>query len=231
MADPQKIAEQTYLLANCSTENGDAVFLLSDSTKEYCLLDAGNQRLPEYRYYNKGQEYPETVYHKSEIIRCVIRAKQNLVIPDSIAGAPVLIIGKKTFEGQDNLQKIQLSKYLKSVEDEAFCNCSGLQQIRFPDTVQKIGVRAFYNCTSFRSVEWGKELEEIQENAFTGCKSLEGTLFLPESLKYIYRDAFSGCSSIDSLVIPDSVSELGTYAFVHCVGLKEIKIGKGLSKL
>lgn len=231
MSDPQKIEEQTYLLANCSAENGDAVFLLSDLTKEYCLVDAGNQRLPEYRYYNKGQEYPKTEYHKSEIIRGVIREKQNLVIPDSIAGAPVLMIGRRTFVGQDNLQKIQLPKYLKSVEYDAFCNCSGLQQIRFPDTVQKIGVSAFYNCTSLRSVEWGKELEEIQENAFTGCKSLEGTLFLPESLKYIYRDAFSGCSSIDSLVIPDSVSELGTYAFVNCVGLKEIKIGKGLSKL
>ena len=231
MADPWKITEQTHLLANCSTENGDAVFLLSDSTKEYCLLDAGNQRLPKYRYYNKRQEYPESVYHKSEIIRCLVRAKQDLVIPDSIAGAPVLIIGKKTFEGQDNLQKIQLPKYLKSVEDEAFCNCSGLQAVRFPDTVQKIGAGAFYNCTSLRSVEWGKELEEIKENAFTGCKNLEGTLFLPDSLKCICRDAFSRCASIDSLVLPDSVSELGTYAFLYCVGLKEIKIGKGLSKL
>ena len=78
MADPWKITQQTYLLANCSAENGDAVFLLSDSTKEYCLLDAGNQRLPEYRYYNKRQEYPETVYHKSEIIRCIVGAKQDL---------------------------------------------------------------------------------------------------------------------------------------------------------
>lgn len=231
MADPWKITEQTHLLANCSAENGDAVFLLSDSTKEYCLLDAGNQRLPEYRYYNKRQVYPETVYHKSEIIQCRVQEKQDLVIPDSIAGAPVLIIGEKTFEGQDNLQKIQLPKYLKSVEDEAFCNCFGLQAVRFPDTVQKIGAGAFYNCTSLRSVEWGKELEEIKENAFTGCKSLEGTLFLPDSLKCICRDAFSRCASIDSLVLPDSVSELGTYAFLYCVGLKEIKIGKGLSKL
>ena len=231
MADPWKITQQTYLLTNCSAENGDAVFLLSDSTKEYCLLDAGNQRLPEYRYYNKKQEYQETVYHKSEIIRCIVGAKQDLVIPDSIAGAPVLIIGKRTFIAQDNLQKIQLPKYLKSVEDEAFYNCTGLQTVRFSDTVQKIGARAFYNCTSLRSVEWGKELEEIQENAFTGCKNLEGTLFLPDSLKCICRDAFSGCASIDSLVLPDSVSELGTYAFINCVGLKEIKIGKGLSKL
>ena len=231
MADPWKIDRQTHLLANCSAENGDAVFLLSDSTKEYCLLDAGNQRLPEYRYYNKRQEYPETVYHKSEIIRCRVQEKQDLVIPDSIVGAPVLIIGKRAFGGQDNLQKIQLPKYLKSVEDEAFCNCFGLQAVRFPDTVQKIGAGAFYNCTSLRSVEWGKELEEIKENAFTGCKSLEGTLFLPDSLKCICRDAFSRCASIDSLVLPDSVSELGTYAFLYCVGLKEIKIGKGLSKL
>lgn len=50
-------------------------------------------------------------------------------------------------------------------------------------------------------------------------------------MKCICRDAFSGCASIDSLVLPDSVSELGTYAFTNCVGLKEIKIGKGLSKL
>ena len=230
-SDPWKMTQQTYLLANCSAENGDAVFLLNDSMKEYCLLDAGNQRLPEYRYYNKTQEYPETVYYQSEILLCVDKTEQELVIPDSIAGAPVLMIGKRAFARQDNLQKIQLPKYLQAIGDDAFCDCSGLQAVRFPDTVQKIGASAFLNCTSLRSVEWGKELEEIREYAFTRCESLEGSLFLPDSLKCICRDAFAGCASIDSLVIPDSVSELGTYAFANCAGLKEIKIGKGLLKL
>ena len=101
------------------------------------------------------------MYHKSEIIRCIVGAKQDLVIPDSIVGAPVLIIGKRAFVGQDNLPKIQLPKYLKSVEDDAFCQCSGLQAVRFPDTVQKIGAGAFYNCTGLQVVRFPDTVQKI----------------------------------------------------------------------
>ena len=58
---------------------------------------------------------------------------------------------------------------------------------------------------------------------FDSCKSLE-SITIPDSVTEIGRWAFCGCSSLKSITIPDSVTEIGSHAFDGCSSLKSITI-------
>ena len=63
---------------------------------------------------------------------------------------------------------------------------------------------------------------EINEKAFYGCTNLE-TINLPDCLSEINSEAFYGCSILNAIDLPDSLSYIGSYAFSGC-GLSSIKI-------
>ncbi|MDE5856414.1 MAG: leucine-rich repeat domain-containing protein, partial [Anaeroplasmataceae bacterium] len=94
------------------------------------------------------------------------------------------------------------------IADYAFENVSMLTTFD-SETVTSIHNYAFHNCTSLVSM-----------NA-NGDKVIN----IHDGLTEIKDHAFDGCSSIVSLVIPASVgngTEIGSYIFAYCTGLKEI---------
>ena len=56
---------------------------------------------------------------------------------------------------------------------------------------------------------------------FTGCEGLE-TIVLPDTLQDLGYKTFAGCTSLESINIPESVTEIGENCFHGCSGLKEI---------
>ena len=129
-----------------------------------------------------------------------------------------------------------------------------------PDSVQTIGTNAFYRNLALETVSFGTDLLSIGDAAFANCPELQTvefrecntplltigglafahaekltTLTLSESLKKISAGAFRGCTALETLVIPDSVTEIGasqstTYggAFNGCTALKSVTLGNGL---
>lgn len=63
----------------------------------------------------------------------------------------------------------------------------------------------------------------IEEWAFYGCTSLQ-SIVIPNSVTEIGMRAFSGCTSLQSIVIPDSVTQIGESAFSRCSSLQSIEI-------
>ena len=53
-------------------------------------------------------------------------------------------------------------------------------------------------------------------------KKVNGDLVIPDSVTSIGDYAFSGCSGLTSITIPDSVNFIGSYAFYYCSKLKNI---------
>ena len=43
--------------------------------------------------------------------------------------------------------------------------------------------------------------------------------------------AFGGCISLSSVIIPDSVTNIDVYAFVHCISLTSLTIGSGVKSI
>lgn len=70
----------------------------------------------------------------------------------------------------------------------------------------------------------------IEEWAFYGCTSLQ-SIVIPNSVTEIGVRAFSGCTSLQSIVIPDSVTQIGELAFSDCSSVQSIIIPDSVTRI
>ena len=75
----------------------------------------------------------------------------------------------------------------------------------------------------------GKPVTKIASGAFEGMLSITSVL-LPDSLVEIGNRAFMSCSCITSMNIPDSVAKIGSAAF-YGSGIKTVNIGAGVNEI
>ena len=67
-------------------------------------------------------------------------------------------------------------------------------------------------------------------NSFRSCNTLK-TIIIPNSVTSIGSYAFRDCSSLTSVTIPDSVTSIGDSAFRDCTSLTSVTIGNGVTSI
>ena len=161
--------------------------------------------------------------------------------------------------------KLTIGNSVTSIGDAAFDGCSSLASITIPDSVTSIGSSAFSGCSSLTSITIPDSVTSIGNEAFNGCSSLENTyvnvsdlakycekntsynfpgkkhilidgnevtkLVIPDSVTSIGQWAFAICSSITSINIPDSVTEIEFCAFAGCSSLESINIPDSVTEI
>lgn len=112
---------------------------------------------------------------------------------------------------------------VKSIGKSAFEGCSGLNgNLVIPNSVTKIGECAFDNCTDFTgNLVIPNGVTSIEESAFYNCAGMKGKLTLSDNLKTISDNAFCLSGFTEDLVIPKSVTSIGSHA-LFCRGIKNI---------
>ena len=76
-----------------------------------------------------------------------------------------------------------------------------------------------YLDTSLKGVVIGTSCTSIGLSAFQGCTGLTGSLVIPNSVTRISSYAFDDCSNISSLVLSDNLLSIGATSFYLCSGL------------
>ena len=154
-------------------------------------------------------------------------------------GNSVTSIEYSAFEGCTGLTSITIPDSVTSIGDYAFEDCTGLTSVTIPDSVTSIEYSAFEGCTGLTSITIPDSVTSIGYSAFSGCAGLTSVYYTGDiagwcgiSFGDMYANplCYAGKLYIDGqlvtdLVIPDSVTSIGEYAFSGCTNLTSVVFG------
>ncbi len=159
-------------------------------------------------------------------------------------------IGDGAFQNCSSLTGIDFPGTLKSIGSSAFRGCASLVSVPDLSKVTKMGSAAFRECGNLRASVDLSSLQNIPDNAFCYtpvkivglCDSLKSigewafiqsnvAVQLPRTLETIGNYAFYYGTLPEQLSIPDSVTSVGTAAFSGVGGVRDVTIGRGLTKI
>ncbi len=206
-------------------------------------------------YYTGSQEEWEQLYidsmTNSELTSATIHynckiASSGLSYDANEDGITCTITGIGTCSDSDLIIPSEINGYkVTTIGKKAFYECYALTSIVLPDSVTSIGDDAFYWCHNLKDVYYQGNVENWLSIQFAGhysnpCYSganlyfndvLVTELVIPDSVTSIGDFAFEGCASLTSITIPDSVTSIGDFAFDNCDNLVSITIPDSVTSI
>ena len=173
----------------------------------------------------------------------------SITIPNSVTS-----IGSYAFRGCTGLTFITIPNSVISIGDYAFYGCTGLSSITIPNSLTNIGEYTFKGCTSLTSVTIGESVSEIGKSAFESCNSLTSVVWnaincanfiIPyapfpnsvtsftfgEKVEHVPANLCYNMSVLTSVMIPNSVTSIGSSAFRGCSSLTSVSIPEGVTSI
>ncbi len=158
----------------------------------------------------------------------------------------VTTIPEKAFLTCTNLTHINLPLGITSIELEAFSGCKAIEVMDIPQGVTKIGYGAFLNCSGMIEITIPSSVTsatvsfigcggkanincEIDDQYFHSAKFTE--VVIDDSVTWIGDYAFYDCTSLTSVIIGDSVTSIGSEAFYNCTSLTSITIPNSVTSI
>lgn len=152
-------------------------------------------------------------------------------------------MGESVFRECKDLQEVDFNPNISEIPMDTFEDCYNLEKVNIPNNIESLGVNCFYNCRSLKEIiipaalNSMKNINQEESNPFIGCTSLSRLEVDANNKTY---DSRNNCNAIiktsDNLllvgckntIIPNSVKEIGSYAFSWCIGLTEIDLPEGI---
>ena len=151
------------------------------------------------------------------------QATGELVIPETViyngSTYSVTTIGDYAFYYCSGFTgNLVIPNSVNTIGEWAFCNCTGFTgDLVISNSVNTISAYSFRNCTNFSSVEYdATDCADLSGHSpFLDCG---GTLTIGENVEHIPTRMFSNAAFTGSLIIPNSVTSIGEWAFYNCTG-------------
>ena len=136
-----------------------------------------------------------------------------------------------------NSSQVYIPAGVTSISSSAFSGCTSITSITIPDSVTDICKEAFKSCTKLTGVyitdlaKWCViDFATGDANPLTNARKLYlnnqlvTDLVIPDSVTSIGNFAFFKCTSLKSITIPDTVQNIGASAFAYCASLTSVTL-------
>ena len=168
-------------------------------------------------------------------------------IPNSVT-----ILGKEIFYNS-SFSEIYLDANVTTLPENTFYSCN-VSTLTLPTTLETIEARAFYDCTRLETINLGEleNLVSIGDEAFynTGSEQYKFDLVLPKNLStfgnnvfgnsyvksvdfsnntaiiIVNNNLFKDCQALESVVLNNVITIIGTSAFENCTSLSIVDFGQ-----
>ena len=145
-------------------------------------------------------------------------------IPAEVDDFTVVAIESRVFSDWQTLEQVTLPETVSDLGCSTFEYCYKLRSINIPDGVNSIGAELFSYCENLRQIDGSlRNLKSIGSEAFQRCSSLQ-TMVIPNGVTEIDEEAFYGCTGLEYLYIPTSVTSIYPNSFTKCTNLREVVV-------
>lgn len=175
-------------------------------------------------YEEDGIFYPDST--RTRVVGCRPGVTQAL-LPSSVR-----TIEPTAFSRISTLETVTLPEGLDSIGWRAFYRCSSLGSVVIPSTVRVVGDESFcvaFNPDGSATVTIADAECSIGSSAFGG--SGMGAIDLGNRITSIGDGAFEYCYNIDTIIVPNSCTYIGSWAFADNSNLKKIHLPEGLDTI
>ncbi len=236
---PEGRTTKKYKISSKVRTIDESAFAHSDNLKEIIIPD----NVKEIRAYAFAScnslnfmTIPETITTMGYSVFSNCKSLNAVKLPSKLKN-----LGPRSFANCKNLSVINLPETLLEIPHYCFMNCTNLSTVQLPQNLKKIRDMAFYGCTNMKTIDIPKNVNSIWY-AFSGCTSMTSINVDADNLYYSSNNGILYDKEMTKLVrfpcgketleiIPESVTEIGSYSFSECKKLKEITIPKSILKI
>ncbi len=137
--------------------------------------------------------------------------------------------------GWTAIATLNIGDRVKSIPDSAFYGCTGLTELTIPEGVAEIGFMAFYGCDNIKTLNYNAAdckltISGSYYRHYPDWQSI-ATLNIGGTVKVIPDYAFRSCTGITEVIIPHSVTQMGSNAFAGCRALASVSIPESVTAI
>ncbi|MBQ3110730.1 MAG: leucine-rich repeat domain-containing protein [Clostridia bacterium] len=144
-------------------------------------------------------------------------------------GKAVTEIGHNAYEYCNNITFADIS-HVQNIGSGVFKECDKLTKVVLNENLTEIPSELFYGCNSLAEVNIPKNITAINDSAFCYTKSLTGEFVIPDTVTSIGNSVFRQ-SGFSSIIMPDSITEVGTYLAEEMPNLTHIRLSESLTTI
>ena len=155
---------------------------------------------------------------------------KQVKIGDGITG-----IGNYAFSGCTNLTSVTIPGNVTSIGKRAFGGCKALEELTIPEGVKKLGYEiiadTYIEKIKIPSTVITSGLESNSDRSALAGDGVLTEVEFAEGMTRIPAYVCENASSMEKVVIPSTVTSIGSSAFNGCGGLKGVSLPDGLAQV